>query len=161
LMIRQQVVGLATGSAHPVNVYNRLEDERWCEDNQTMRTCLWCGGPLPKGRRKYCSDEHSWEYFVHHIKPLWWNHATLIALERANHKCEVCGSEVNLEVHHKEKLGPGEPRHNNPKNRQDNLVVLCRYCHEKQHHTGSCLSMGKGIPVEELPLFAWAGVRLR
>lgn len=99
-----------------------------------MNTCLVCQKPLPKRRRKYCSDECSHEYFVHHIAILWWNTAKALAIERANHKCEKCGKRGYLEVHHKEKLGKYEGRHNSPKNRQDNLIALCRNCHEEAHH---------------------------
>lgn len=27
------------------------------------KKCLWCGRPLPKGRSKYCSDNHRNEYY--------------------------------------------------------------------------------------------------
>jgi ribosomal protein S27AE len=99
--------------------------------------CLWCGKELPKRRRKYCSDECSHEYFIHNIAPLWWNVAKERAIKRANHLCEKCGKWGYLEVHHKEKLGKYEARHNSPKNRQDNLIVLCRKCHEEAHHPNS------------------------
>lgn len=91
--------------------------------------CLWCGGELPKRRRKYCCDEHAELYFVHKIAPLWWENARKAALLRANNCCEECGAEgkwpVKLEVHHIEKLEAGEAYHNSPKNRLDNLKVLC------------------------------------
>ena len=98
------------------------------------KVCLWCGKELPKYRRKYCSDECSQEYFVNKIAPFWWNNARRICLERAGRRCEVCDREGYLEVHHKEKLGKNEPYHNSLKNRQENLIALCRSCHEKMHH---------------------------
>ena len=68
-----------------------------------------------------------------------------MALKRAGNKCKDCGvSEsdmrsgdpyrTNLEVHHKNKLEAGETRHNSPKNKQDNLEVLCTSCHGIAHH---------------------------
>lgn len=102
------------------------------------RLCAQCQKPLPKGRRKYCSDECSYDYWKYHYGILWWNVAKGIALERAGRKCEVCGAgmmDVNLEVHHIEKLDRGEDYHNSPKNQQDNLRVLCRQCHEEMHHS--------------------------
>ncbi len=110
-----------------------------------MKSCLWCDKPLPKRRRKYCSDDCSHEYFVQVISPLWWSNAVKMALERASNKCENCGSpesnmfngisyRTNLEVHHKVKLEAGEVRHNSPKNKQDNLEVLCTSCHGVAHH---------------------------
>jgi len=57
-----------------------------------------------------------------------------MALKEASNMCEKCGSEEKLEVHHNKKLEPYEARHNSPKNQQENLIVLCRDCHEKEHH---------------------------
>lgn len=99
-----------------------------------MKICLWCGNDLPKRRRKYCSDECSNQYFVHRIALLWWGNAKRMALKEANNMCAKCGSKKRLEVHHKRKLEPGESRHNSPKNHQENLIVFCRDCHEKEHH---------------------------
>ncbi len=99
-----------------------------------MKVCLWCDKPLPKGRRKYCCDECSHEYFVNKIACLWWSNAVAMAQERANYKCEDCGNKDKLEVHHIIKLDRFENRHNSPKNSQDNLRVLCRPCHEDAHH---------------------------
>lgn len=98
--------------------------------------CLWCHNPLPKRRRKYCCDECGEQYFRHNIAPLWWNVAKKMARERAGEKCEKCGSNSRLEVHHKEKVVGNYQ--NNPANRQENLIVLCRPCHKKAHH--SCAS---------------------
>lgn len=118
------------------------------QDNQQRQAvCVWCGSPLPKRRRKYCSDDCADKYFVHNIQPLWWNNATIIALERAGHKCEECQSQEKLEVHHIEALEPFEPRWNSPKNRQENLKVLCRLCHEDAHRK---LPNRKVIPKEQM-----------
>jgi hypothetical protein len=103
-------------------------------------TCLLCDKPLPKRRRKYCSDECSNLYFVHFIGPLWWNSAKAAALRRAVNRCEHidsfgirCETTVRLEVHHIEPLGKYEGYHNNPKNKLENLQVLCRPHHEDAH----------------------------
>lgn len=114
-------------------------------------TCLWCGKLLPKRRRKYCSDECSNKYFVYKIALLWWGNAVKMALERTGNKCEDCGSNDNLEVHHKIKLDQFENRHNSPKNSQDNLRVLCRKCHNIAHHSKKPLRH-KDIPKEQLIL---------
>lgn len=110
-----------------------------------MKGCLWCDNPLPKRRRKYCSDECGYEYFTHKIAPLWWSNAVKVALERADNKCENCGARENLEVHHIERLEVWDARHNSPKNRQENLRVLCRFCHNRAHH-----GIGSHIPKEQL-----------
>jgi len=113
-----------------------------------VKACLCCGKSLPKRRRKYCSDECANEYFIHKIEPLWWNNARRIALERAGYKCEECESQEGLEVHHIEPLEPFEPRWNSPKNRQDNLKVLCSNCHEDVHR--KLPSNKKIIPKEQM-----------
>jgi len=113
-----------------------------------MKLCLWCEKELPKGRRKYCSDECSYQYYIHNVAHLWWNNAKKIALERAHNMCEDCGSGRSLEVHHKEKLVNNKSRQNSPLNRQDNLIVLCRDCHEKRHHPYS--DGRKEVPKEQL-----------
>ena len=64
-----------------------------------------------------------------------------MAIKRAGHKCEACGKAGYLEVHHIEKLAKGESYHNSPKNRQDNLKVLCRRCHDIAHHPNSVVAI--------------------
>jgi len=97
------------------------------------KLCLWCLKPLPKYRRKYCSDDCSDEYFIYNIAPLWWNNAKIIALERAGNKCEQCGETANLEVHHIIPLPNSNKRHKHPLNERTNLKVLCRRCHNNVH----------------------------
>lgn len=75
-----------------------------------------------------------------------------MALERAGHKCEDCGSRERLEVHHKEPLEPGEQRWNSDKNRQEKLRVLCRACHEKAHHGVTSRYNERITPKEQLAL---------
>jgi len=50
------------------------------------------------------------------------------AIERANLRCALCNSGVNLHVHHRtyERLGRGLP---------GDLTVLCSACHDKFHET--------------------------
>jgi predicted nucleic acid-binding Zn ribbon protein len=44
---------------------------------------------------------------------------------RDNHKCQKCGSELQLVVHHRD----WDRTHNDP----SNLITLCRSCHKKEH----------------------------
>lgn len=101
---------------------------------QTVKICRYCHGPLPKGRRKYCSDRCAFRYFQEVIEPLWWSSAVRVAKRRTDGRCEECGAARHLEVHHLISLEKGEPRHNSPKNVQSNLVVLCRQHHNQIHH---------------------------
>ncbi len=112
--------------------------------------CIYpgCNKELTGRQRRYCSKEHADDYFHAFISPLWWANAVKTALKRTDNKCERCGSSVNLQVHHKEKLPLDNPHwdykkkcwgkptanyHNNQLNRQENLIVLCRKCHDKEH----------------------------
>ena len=120
-----------------------------------MTTCLYCGGALPKHRRKYCSTRCSIRYSQEYLEPFWWNNARAVALQRANHRCEECGSETGIEVHHVTPLGPREPRHMSPKNTQSNLIVLCRDHHEQAHHPAkSQWNISIGEAHRQLPLEA-------
>jgi hypothetical protein len=60
------------------------------------------------------------------------------ALERADHRCQVCNSPHELEVHHRtyENLCAEKP---------SDLTVLCATCHGIFHHGGRVL----GLYVEE------------
>jgi len=52
--------------------------------------------------------------------------------------CEICGSQKNVDVHHKD----GNPQNNDPLN----LMRLCRSCHLKQHRgRKSCSICGKPV----------------
>ena len=102
------------------------------------KVCLWCGEPVPKGRRKYCDDWHGFYYWRKYLQPLLWINARYLALDRAGRACEKCGAVGDLEVHHIVPLERFEPRHNSPKNAQENLQVLCRPCHELTHHPKPC-----------------------
>ena len=59
--------------------------------------------------------------------------ANLLSLERANHKCEICGSVDNLEVHHiiPFKVSPIEAYD------LDNLIVLCEKHHKEYGHSAN------------------------
>ena len=54
--------------------------------------------------------------------------------DRAKRKCEKCGEENDLTIHHKD----GKGRHNQERglavnNTSENLIVLCRKCHGSIH----------------------------
>jgi len=55
-----------------------------------------------------------------------WKNLRRVKLEQAGYKCSKCGSAFTLQVHHL------NYRNILDVNEKD-LVVLCRYCHEKEH----------------------------
>jgi len=52
------------------------------------------------------------------------------ALDAADHQCACCGAEEQLVVHHLDHNGRGKAT---PNNDLDNLEVLCRACHAREH----------------------------
>jgi thymidine kinase len=54
--------------------------------------------------------------------------------DRANRKCDFCGSENDLTIHHKDHKGRNYKEAGLPMNNNDrNLQVLCRSCHGRLH----------------------------
>lgn len=49
---------------------------------------------------------------------------------RDGKKCKICLSDVNMEIHHKDR-----DRNNN---NEENLITLCRNCHRKLHKFKLC-----------------------
>lgn len=62
-----------------------------------------------------------------------WKKTAAAARVRANNRCQVCGSEKNIDVHHNsyQRLGQEEPF---------DLVCLCHLCHEIYHFTDAVLT---------------------
>ena len=94
-------------------------------------------------RRKYCCRECMRKAFIkvgennqlyapsHHTA-----RAIAYTIQEKERKCEICGSTSNIDVHHKD----GNRTNNNP----ENLVLLCRSCHMKEHRkTRFCKICGK------------------
>lgn len=50
-------------------------------------------------------------------------------LERDGYRCQACGTDHRLEVHHKDRSGQTD----NPNNEMDNLITLCASCHRSEH----------------------------
>lgn len=111
-----------------------------------MRYCQFCGKELVRkqfksgryedlsvyAKRKYCDRVCMRKGFVKigsdHEQNYRTAHETaqkMAELFLDTSKCELCGSEENLDVHHKDG--------NWQKNEVDNLQVLCRSCHMKIH----------------------------
>jgi biotin operon repressor len=72
--------------------------------------------------------ERQREYREVYLRSAHWAETREAALERAEHRCQVCNGGDRLDVHHRtyERLGAEEPA---------DLTVLCRRCHELFHST--------------------------
>ena len=58
-------------------------------------------------------------------------------LSNARYKCQLCGRQKRLCIHHIAPISMGGPIRDT-----SNMVALCRNCHEKTHRLMSC-----GVPV--------------
>ena len=118
-----------------------------CTGYENQGICAMCGGPLPSGRRTYCSTECYELYY----DLFFWAQAAQNAMYRAHHKCQVCGitarglSRIELATwgHHFLEIYRLEVHHIIPLNGQDrtwhalnipgNLLVVCHECHVILH----------------------------
>lgn len=62
-----------------------------------------------------------------------WQQARLIKITNAHGRCEVCGG-VGEEVHHVIHITPDNIHNVAITLNQDNLKLLCRECHNKEHN---------------------------
>lgn len=87
-------------------------DTRWVDDLSEAKSAVWsiCG-------KKAHSD---------YLKSPEWSARRRAALDRANHRCQLCNATQNLNVHHRtyENWGKEQP---------EDLTVLCEDCHAKFH----------------------------
>lgn len=65
-------------------------------------------------------------------KSVAWQVAREIKIRDVNGKCERCG-EIGDEVHHKTKLTVHNVKNHNISLNQENLELLCKKCHNKEH----------------------------
>lgn len=101
--------------------------------------CHGCGGPVPRGRRVWCSNACETRILNDH----YWSFARAAVLKRDDYRCVVCGSDDNcrearewrylhgrsyLEVNHINPVN-GRRKHFDCQNHQDNLETLCHDCH--------------------------------
>ena len=98
----------------------------WAIEN---KWCAWCGGPLPKHHRVYCSRRCSLRFTDdprYHKKMMLWTRITADVLWE--HKlCQICGVNRSSEVDHiKEIASGGDPFD------KSNLQALCSQCHKEK-----------------------------
>lgn len=113
------------------------------------RYCAYCGKPMER-RRLSNGELMSW---LHYNRQKYCNRECMKAAFRKKEKtgkswmaihrharmllpsgcCEICGSEKNVDVHHKD----GNPWNNDI----TNLQRLCRSCHIKAHHHAKTCSI--------------------
>lgn len=122
------------------------------EQPKELKPCMYCGKIMERkrfangvlqswneyNRQKYCNRECMKKAFRQkpHKGTSWMTvhyHARNILPTGC---CEICGSNKNVDVHHKD----GNPQNNS----QKNLMRVCRSCHMKIHRQkGNCVICGK------------------
>jgi len=67
--------------------------------------------------------------YSEYLKSEWWKARRAKALAEGGNKCRICAGVKGLEIHHNsyERLGHERP---------EDLVVLCRHCHQLFHDSG-------------------------
>jgi 5-methylcytosine-specific restriction endonuclease McrA len=102
--------------------------------------CRWCGDPLPKRRRVWCSDRCAERFWNNH----WWTLARRAVKRRDKYRCTRCGHKPpgrsdpryralratdRLEVNHIEQAR-GAHRRLSCLHHLQNLETLCLQCHK-------------------------------
>lgn len=100
--------------------------------------CFWCGGELKGKLKRYCYG-HMTEYYQHFE----WGSASRWALKRAGQRCENCGDNYKMEVHHIVPL-KGKKRYFTAFNLPWNLIAFCHSCHQTVH----AIMRGKTAPLD-------------
>jgi phosphoenolpyruvate synthase/pyruvate phosphate dikinase len=82
--------------------------------------------PTTTGRKQQDGRMTREEYRGVYLRSEHWRETRLAALERAEHRCQLCNGARRLDVHHRtyERLGAERPA---------DLTVLCRMCHDLFH----------------------------
>lgn len=100
--------------------------KRWALENER---CAWCGGPLPKHRRIYCSRNHALKFADdprYHKKMLLWSRIRAEVLWE--HKiCQNCRVNPSSEVDHIKEIALGGDPFD-----KSNLQALCSRCHKEK-----------------------------
>jgi hypothetical protein len=86
-------------------------------------------------------EERSWALanmpYREYLQTCEWHEKRAAARARAGERCQVCNSDGPLDVHHR----TYEPRGDE---REEDLIVLCRSCHDLFHRFGRLSSGAKG-----------------
>lgn len=68
------------------------------------------------------------DYQKEYLKTIYWQYVRKLVIEERGNRCEECGAEPSIDVHHLTYEHIGEEHLF-----LNDFVVLCRRCHEKKH----------------------------
>ena len=104
--------------------YNRKSLKRWLREQKASR-----GGNKKNGNFKIRDLSYSEKHSIY-LKSKHWGNLRIKKLKQKNHKCELCGSDQAMQVHHqiyRKPLSNGTLK---------DLLALCKSCHNAWHkHT--------------------------
>lgn len=78
------------------------------------------------------------------LKTEYWYNVRELVLNRDNNKCTKCSSDYNLQVHH-----TTYKNHMNELEHLEDLITLCRPCHEKEHNINQPKIIAQNYSKEE------------
>lgn len=102
---------------------DRTDDELYESADQIEQ---WTDGILARFRHADRLAELRGMPYREYLRTSEWRARRLVALERAEHRCQVCNTPERLDVHHRTYEHIGEER-------DEDLLVLCRGCHGLFH----------------------------
>jgi len=89
--------------------------------------------------------------YQEYLQTAHWHRVRILALERGHHRCALCPTERELEVHHSNYARRGFEQ-------SEDVVVLCRACHQR-HHGTLRLATSRPVVPPRAPLVPASGLR--
>lgn len=71
--------------------------------------------------------------YVRQLRTDYWREVCRIVRTRDGHRCQRCGKNYTLEVHHKTYYVGGKTIVGHEREHLDCLVTLCAACHQREH----------------------------
>lgn len=105
-----------------INYDFKIEEDFKIQEKEDIKVELFNN----KEEKKQESKESRKEWYQEYLKSNHWKETREKALKRSGYKCQVCGYDKNLQVHHNTYKNIG---HEDP----TDLVVLCWKCHKTFH----------------------------
>ena len=125
---------------HPLQKYCTTSCRDKARNRRKIVSCSTCDKEIVRPRKRlkqknfYCSrkceDLSRWRGGCPDYRGPNWHKQRLLALKRDNHLCQHCGNQKNLQVHHKRPAAEFDDYEK--ANHPDNLITLCRPCHQKE-----------------------------
>jgi len=106
-------------------------ESKWSKDNDNYYNKIFYAEVDDEKIESYIKEEYSTKAkYQLFLQTPYWRHIAHEKRKKEGFKCELCGSNESLNVHHKNNYEDfGKEKRNIKK-----LVLLCHECHQKQHN---------------------------